>query len=57
MVLTQSGPRLLRVPDYGDTVIGGTPWDRRFPGAIDEVAYYRVALPEAGVEPRQEKRV
>jgi len=44
LVKEQSVPAGLRVPPYGDTVIGGTPWDRKFSGFIDEVAYYNRAL-------------
>ena len=44
LVKEESVPVGLQVPPYGDTVIGGTPWDRRFSGLIDEVAYYNRAL-------------
>ena len=44
LVKEESLPVGLRIPPYGDTVIGGTPWDRKFLGLIDELAYYERAL-------------
>ena len=45
LIKEESGEPGLRIPTYGDYIIGGTPWNRRFLGLIDEVAYYNVALP------------
>ena len=35
---------------YGDVLLGGSVWGQKFPGLIDEVAYYNVALPADVIE-------
>jgi len=50
LLKAQTGPPGLRIPDYGDIIIGGTAWDRLFRGLIDEVAFYNKALSPREIE-------
>lgn len=45
-----AGPLGVDARIYGDILLGGSAWGNRFPGLIDEAAYYNAALPADAIE-------
>jgi len=50
LVASGSGPLGVDTRIYGDIILGGSIWGQKFPGLIDEVAYYNAALSAEEIE-------